>query len=163
MALGRQGLPRGERGIRVTVLGDALASDFCGTQPRREPCRAQLRLRLTRALDDGFHSAQQGGPVGFYGLTPTGGKGSQTREPTFQLMGALTAGHPAPAAFPFCASLAAGSQCFDCPGYKEPSGAAFEGASCVHEECLKGSGELHRSTSSKRFSGAYHVIWDNLI
>jgi len=140
---GRQGLHRGERGISVTVLGDELASDFCGTQTRIEPCRAKLRISLTLAIDDGFHIAQQGGQVGFYGLTPTGGKGIQTRETTFQLMGALTDSHPAPAEFPFRASLAAWSQFFDCPGHKEPTGAAFEGASCVYEECLKRIGEFH--------------------
>ena len=51
---GRQGLHRRERDISVTVLGDALASDFCGTQTSIEPGRAKLRISLTLASDDGF-------------------------------------------------------------------------------------------------------------
>jgi hypothetical protein len=72
---GRQGLHRGKRVISVTVLGDEWAADFRGAQPRREPGRAKLRLRLTLAIDDGFPIAQQGEQVGFHGLTPPGGKG----------------------------------------------------------------------------------------
>jgi hypothetical protein len=106
IACGRQGLHRGERVISVTVLGDALASDCCGTQTGREPCRAQLRIRLALAIDNGFHIAQQGGQGGFHGLTPTGGKGLQARETTVQLMGAFTDGHPAPAECTFRTSLA---------------------------------------------------------
>ena len=94
---GRQGLYRGERGIRVTFLGDELASDFRGTQTGIEPGRAKLRVRLTLAIDDGFHIGQQGGQAGFHGLPTPGGEGIQTRETTVQLMGALTNGDPAPA------------------------------------------------------------------
>ena len=161
--LGRQGRPRGERGISVTMLGHELASDFCGTPPGIEPCRAQLRSSLTLAIDTGFHITQHGGQGGVHGLTTTGGKGIETRETTFQLIGALTDGHPAPAAFTFRAPLSAWSQAFDCTGHQEPPGAAFEGASCVQAECLKGIGEFHMSTASKGLSGAYHIIWDNLI
>ena len=64
---GRQGLHRGERGISVPLLGDELASDFCGTQTGREPGRATLRIRRTLTIDDGFYITQQGGQVGFYG------------------------------------------------------------------------------------------------
>jgi len=53
MALARQGLHGGEDGISVTVLGDALASDFWGTQTGREPGRASLWSSLTLTLDDG--------------------------------------------------------------------------------------------------------------
>jgi hypothetical protein len=66
--------------------------------------------------------------MGFHGLTPTGGKGIQTREATFQRMGALTEGHSAPAQFPCRAPLSAWTQGFDCPGHKEPTGAACEGS-----------------------------------
>src|SRR5215831_867527 len=48
-------------------------------------------------------------------------------------------------------------------GHKEPTSAAFERTRCVQEECLKGIGEFHIGISSKGLSGAYHVIWDNLI
>ena len=105
MEFGRQGLHRGERVICITVLGDELASDFCGTQTGIEPCRAKLRISLTLTIDNGFHITQQGGQVGFHGLAPTGGKGIQARETTFHLMGALTDGHPAPAEFTFRTSL----------------------------------------------------------
>ena len=105
MEFGRQGLHRGERGIRITVLGDELASDFCGTQTGREPCRAKLRISLTLTIDNGLHITQPGGQGGFHGLAPTGGKGIQARETTCHLMGALTDGHPAPAEFPFRTAL----------------------------------------------------------
>jgi hypothetical protein len=160
---GRQRLHRGERVISVTVLGNELASDFCGTQTRIEPCRAKLRIRLTLAIDDGFHIAQQGGQVGFHRLTTTGSKSIQTRETTVQLMGTLTDGHPTPAERTFCVPLAAWAQFFHGTGHKEPTGAAIEGSSCVHEECLKGISKLHIGISSHGLSGAYHISWDNLI
>src|SRR5262249_50344830 len=160
---GRQRLHRGARGLRVTVLGDEWASDFCGTQTRREPCRAKLRLRLPLASDDGLHIAQHGGQVGFHRLTTTGSKSIQTRETTVQLLGTLTDGPPTPAERTFCVPLAAWAPFFHGTGHKEPTGAAIEGSSCVHEECLQGISKLHISISSQGLSGAYHISWDNLI
>src|SRR5262249_48015341 len=160
---GRQRLHRGERVSSVTVLGDALASDFCGAQTGREPCRAQLRLRLTLASDEGLQLVQQGRPVGFHRLTATGSKGIQTCATTCQLRQALTDSHSAPAERTFRVSLSAWSQFLHGTGQKEPTGAALERASCFHEECLKGIGKLHMDTSSKGLSGAYHISWHNLI
>jgi hypothetical protein len=101
--------------------------------------------------------------VGFHRLAPPGCEGIETRETTFQGLGALADGHPAPAACMFRASLPAWPQFFDCTCHKEPARAPFEGPRCVHDQCLEGIGTLHRDTSSKELSGVYQEIWENLI
>ena len=126
LALGRSGLYRGEPGISVPLLGDALASDFRGAPPGLEPCRAQPRRRLTRAVDDGFPIVQPGGQVGCHGFPTTGGTGIQTRAPTVQRMSALADSHPAPAALPCRAPLSAWSPFCDRTCHKAPAGAAVE-------------------------------------
>ena len=149
VALGRQRLHRGQRVRRGALLHAALASDFRGAQAGREPGRATRRVRLTLAIDQGLDIGQQVGPRSVPRRTTTGGEGSQARETTCQRMGALTDGHPAPAAFPFRPPLSAWPELFDRPCHTEPAGATWEGASCFHAQGLEGIGAFHTGTASQ--------------
>src|SRR5262249_33571017 len=77
VALRCERLHGGQGRVRVAFLPDELTSAFGGTQTGIEPRRAQLRVRLTLAIDDGFDSSEEGRQVSCCALATTGREGIQ--------------------------------------------------------------------------------------
>src|SRR5262249_15910725 len=100
---------------RVAMLSEELAPDFSGTPPGVQTRRAQWRVCLALALDEGVDSGSQMREIVFGAFATSGRASIETRKAALSLMRAFAKGAPVPTQCAFRETLAPWPQFFDGP------------------------------------------------
>jgi len=132
------------------MLSEELAPDFSGTPPGVQTRRAQWRVCLALALDEGVDSGSQMREIVFGAFATSGRASIETRKAALSLMRAFAKGAPVPTQCAFRATLTPWPQFFDGPRPKEPAGAPLERLGGLEEQSFERVGELHTDTSRMR-------------